>query len=90
MRMDEYIEQYRYHPEVKAADADGNPAGRDTTGLLRRLGLQSTRLTRIGKEVDRLEQDDATSIEGSKTAEFEPSRGRPHDRHCLPGDIPTR
>ncbi len=75
MRMDEYIEQYGNHAETKAADANGYPADRKTTGVLRRLTLRSIRLSRIGKEIDRLEQDEASSLEGRKTIEFEPPRG---------------
>jgi hypothetical protein len=43
---------YQDHPEAKAADRFGNPAGPETTGLLYRLKLRSKRLRRIGKEVE--------------------------------------
>jgi hypothetical protein len=79
MRMDEYVEQYRRHPEIKAADAEGNPAGPEAMGMLRRLELQSVRLTRIGKEVDRLDQDEGASLEGNGPVEFK--------RESLAGDI---
>ena len=48
-RPNEYIELYHRHPEAKAADQNGNPAGSDTAGLLGRLRLRSEKLTRIGK-----------------------------------------
>jgi len=41
------------HPEAKAADQRGSPAGPDTIGLLGRLRVRSKPLARIGKQVDR-------------------------------------
>jgi hypothetical protein len=72
MRLSEYVEQYHRHPEAKAADRDGNPAGSDTVGLLRRLRVRSTgRLARIGKEVDRLDQDEGASLEADLPIEYD-------------------
>jgi len=71
MRLSEHVEQYQRHPEAKAADRNGNPAGPDTIGLLGRLRIRSTRLTRIGKEADRLDEDDGVSLAPSRPAEYE-------------------
>jgi hypothetical protein len=56
--MDEYIQNYRTHPERKAADQFGNPSGSETRGLLHRLHVYSDEPVRIGKEVDRLDEVD--------------------------------
>ncbi|MGA8575271.1 MAG: hypothetical protein WB609_06200 [Candidatus Cybelea sp.] len=79
MRLNEYIEQYHQHPEAKAADRDGNRAGPDTVGLLGRLPMRSRKLARIGKEVDRLDEDEGTSLEPDRPTEYE--------RDDLAGDI---
>lgn len=79
MRLSEYVEQYQRHPEAKAADRDGNAAGSETTGVLSRLKIRSKRLTRIGKEVDRLDQDKGASLEPDRPIEYE--------RDHLAGDI---
>jgi len=51
-RLADYIDRYQNHPEAKAADRHGKPAGPDTIGLLYRLGVRSRKLARIGKEVE--------------------------------------
>jgi hypothetical protein len=71
MRLGEYIDEYGRHPEAKAADWKGNPAGPDTIGLLQRLPLQSSRLIRIGKEVDRLGGDDGATLEADRPVEYD-------------------
>ena len=71
MRLSEYVHEYQRHPEAKAADWNGNPAGPDTIGLLRRLPLQSKRLIRIGKEVDRLGGDEGATLETGHPVEYE-------------------
>jgi hypothetical protein len=71
MRLSEYVHDYQRHPEAKAADWNGNPAGADTIGLLRRLPLQSKRLIRIGKEVDRLGGDEGAALETGQPVEYE-------------------
>ena len=63
MRLSTYIDAYQNHPEAKAADRFGNPAGPETTLLLYRLRLRSKRLQRIGKEVDRLDQEEGASLD---------------------------
>jgi hypothetical protein len=71
MRLSEYVQAYQQHPEAKAADCNGEPAGPDTIGLLRRLPLQSKRLIRIGKEVDRLGGDEGATLEPDQPVEYE-------------------
>lgn len=71
IRVSEYVDQYQRHPEAKAADQNGNPAGPDTIGLLGRLKLRSKRLIRIGKEVDRLGGDEGTTLEPDQPVEYE-------------------
>ena len=71
MRLNTYIDSYQNHPEAKAADRFGNPAGPETTGLLYRLKLRSKRLQRIGKEVDRLETEEGAALEPVQPIEYE-------------------
>ncbi|HVR45249.1 MAG TPA: CRISPR-associated endonuclease Cas1 [Candidatus Binatia bacterium] len=71
MRLSEYVQEYGRHPEAKAADWKSNPAGPDTIGLLHRLPLQSKRLIRIGKEVDRLGGDEGATLEPDRPVEYE-------------------
>lgn len=70
MRLSEYVDQYHRHPEAKAADWQGNAAGPDTIGLLGRLRLKSGRLARIGKEIDRLDQDEGAAIRIEQPQEY--------------------
>jgi hypothetical protein len=63
MTLAEYVEGYARHPESKAADAEGNPAGEDTRGFLGRLHLTSGAPTHIGKEIDRLDEVEQTTLE---------------------------
>jgi hypothetical protein len=72
MRLSEYVAAYQRHPEAKAADGEGNPAGPETTGLLGRLRVkQRGKLRRIGKEVDRLDEDEGASLAPDRPTEYE-------------------
>jgi hypothetical protein len=62
MTLAEYIERYRNHPEAKAADQHGNPSSPSTKGVLHRLQIVGDAPVRIGKEVDRLEEDFGTDL----------------------------
>jgi hypothetical protein len=42
-----------------------------TVGLLRRLRVRSGKLVRIGKEIDRLDQDEGASLEPDHPVEYE-------------------
>jgi hypothetical protein len=79
LRMDEYIREYRCHPEGKAGDSDGNRAGSDAKGVLRRLALRSVHLARIGKEVDRLDEEEGAALEPEQPFQYE--------RDDLTGDV---
>ena len=70
MRLSDYIDEYARHAEAKAADRNGNPAGPDTIGMLGRLSLRSICLARIGKEVDRLDEDEGASLERDQPVEY--------------------
>jgi hypothetical protein len=75
-RKSEYVEGYRNHPQSKAAAPDGSPAGPQTRGVLGRLHLTGGKLIRVGKEVDRLAEEDGIDLLGGDPATFE---GRPED-----------
>jgi hypothetical protein len=49
MSLSQYVYDYQRHPESKAADAFGNPAGVDTIGVLGRLRIEPMPVKRIGK-----------------------------------------
>jgi hypothetical protein len=53
------IEAYEYHPEAKCADADGQPCGKQTVGLLQRRHVRIDMITPIGKESNSLEEVEA-------------------------------
>lgn len=81
MRLDELIENYARHPEAKAAGPDGKPAEPETRGVLGRLHLYDGPPVRIGKEIDRLDEDDdfqlkASDPESYKLKRDEKLRGR--------------
>jgi hypothetical protein len=63
---------YQQHPEAKAADSRGEPAGTETIGLLGRLRVQQRgKLVRIGKEVDRLDEDQGAALKPDLPIEYE-------------------
>lgn len=66
MRLDEFVRRYAEHPESKAAGPDGKPATAATRGVLGRLHLRSGEPERIGKEVDRLDEDDGDNLDQSR------------------------
>jgi hypothetical protein len=71
MRLADYVDDYQRHPEAKAADRDGNPAGPETIGLLGRVRVRSKKLARIGKEVDRLDEEEGAALEPEQPIEYE-------------------
>jgi hypothetical protein len=71
MRLADYVDDYQRHPEAKATDWDGNPAGPETAGLLGRLRVRSKKLARIGKEVDRLDEDEGAALKPELPVEYE-------------------
>lgn len=70
-RLADYVDDYQRHPEAKAADCGGSPAVPETIGLLGRLRVQSRHLARIGKEVDRLREDEAAALEPEIPIEYQ-------------------
>ena len=58
----EVIAEYRFHPEAKCADEDGNPATKQTIGLLQRRHAGIDQIKYIGKESNSLEEVDAGLI----------------------------
>ena len=49
------LREYEFHPESKCADAEGNPCGKQTIGLLQRRHVQVDQIKGIGKESNNLE-----------------------------------
>ena len=58
----EILRVYEFHPESKCADADGNPCGKQTVGLLQRRHIQIEQIKYIGKESNVLEDVDSGMI----------------------------
>ena len=50
------LTEYESHPETKNADADGNPSGKQTIGLLQRRHIQIKETKYIGKESNLIEK----------------------------------
>jgi hypothetical protein len=69
--LETYIDAYQRHAESKAADAFGNPANEQTIGLLHRLPIRSAPVSRIGKEVDRLGEDEGADLDADQPIEYE-------------------
>jgi hypothetical protein len=63
LQIDEFIDRFRRHPEMKAAASDGNPADESATGVLGLLQIKSVRPDHVGKEIDRLDEDEGISLE---------------------------
>jgi hypothetical protein len=56
------VEEYAYHPEIKCADAQGQPCGKQTRGLLQRRQVRIGDITMIGKESNSLEEVEAGMV----------------------------
>ncbi len=70
-RFDEFISGYARHPESKAAASDGTPANEDSRGVLGRLHLAGGAPRRIGKEMDRLDEDEDFTLDRPDPAEYQ-------------------
>jgi len=73
-RFDEFISGYARHPESKAAASDGTPANEDSRGVLERLHLTGGAPRRIGKEMDRLDEDEEFTLDRPGPSEYTSSR----------------
>jgi hypothetical protein len=73
-RFDEFIDLYRRHPESKAAGPYGLPADEETNGVLGRLHLTGGAPGRIGKEVDRLDEDEEFTLDPLGPTEYTEGR----------------
>ena len=62
-RLDQFINQYALHSEIKGADSDGQPSGPQYTGALGRLRLGDSRPVYIGKELDRLDEAEGFDLD---------------------------
>lgn len=49
------LREHEFHPEAKCADANGNPCGKQTIGLLQRRHIRIEQIKYIGKESNSLE-----------------------------------
>jgi hypothetical protein len=67
---EDVLERFRDHPESKSGDADGNRSDSGTTGLLQRLHLQVLSVLHIGKETNRLEQQEEGVLDADPQAVY--------------------
>jgi len=58
--------EYEFHPEVKCADFDGRPCGKQTVGLLQRRHVKIDQIKYIGKESNSLEDVDQGLIHSAQ------------------------
>lgn len=58
------LTQYEFHPESKCADANGNPCGKQTVGLLQRRHIRIKQIKFIGKESNSLEDVESGVVAG--------------------------
>jgi hypothetical protein len=77
MSLADYVTSYASHPEAKAAGTDGKPSGREARGVLGRLHLTAAGPAHIGKEIDRLDEDQGESLDddGPITYDSDNDRG---------------
>lgn len=59
--------EYEFHPEAKSADAEGNPCGKQTVGLLHRRHIKIDLIKYIGKESNSLEEVDSGMIHSEQS-----------------------
>lgn len=72
------IGEYKFHPESKCADSEGNICGKQTTGLLFRRHIKIDQIKYIGKESNNLEEVDAGIVHSEQNVYTEypdPRRG---------------
>jgi hypothetical protein len=62
------FEEYEWHPETKCADADGEPASKQTVGLLHRRHITIDHVIYIGRESNQLEDVEAGKVHASDAA----------------------
>lgn len=70
VRLDQFMAEYARHPESKAATAEGTPAHSGTRGLLGRLAVYEQKRSYIGKEVNRLDTEEAWSPDNKLATEI--------------------
>jgi hypothetical protein len=78
----EYFEAYRLHPEAKALGPHGNPCRIWTRGVLGPRSVRATRHVRIGKESNRLSDDDLVLAVEDLAIEY------PEPRLCVECGVP--
>jgi hypothetical protein len=73
--LDELARRYAVHPERKGADFDGLPSSPNFRGVLSRLNLRVDSTVHVGKEIDRLDEDDGVSLDADGPAVYTDSGG---------------
>ncbi len=61
------LSEYEFHPESKCADAQGNPCGKQTIGLLQRRHIAIEQIKYVGKESNSLEDVESGMIQATQS-----------------------
>jgi len=67
------VEDFLFHPEIKAAGTDGEPCRPNTRGVLGRLHVQASKIRHIGKETNNLEKVQAMGGAEEEQLEYQPA-----------------
>ena len=78
------LREYEFHPEAKCADADGNPSGKQTIGLLQRRHVRIEQIKYIGKESNLLEDVESGMIHSAQSVYTEYPDPREWETKILP------
>ena len=70
------LREYEFHPESKCADANGNPSGKQTIGLLQRRHIRIEQIKYIGKESNSLEDVESGLVHSARSVYTEYSDPR--------------
>jgi hypothetical protein len=63
--------EYEFHAEVKCADVDGHPSGKQTLGLLQRRHVTIDQIKYIGKESNGLEEVESGMVHSAEAVSTE-------------------
>jgi hypothetical protein len=70
-RLNEYVEQYKSTSGSQSSRSRRQSSWARNGGLLGQLFVRSAKLARIGKEVNRFDQDEGVSLEPDQPVEYE-------------------
>jgi hypothetical protein len=80
------LAEYRHHPEMKSLDPNGKPSTQQSVGLLKRRHVFELNRVTIGKEANKIEEQEAETIHDADEVlnEFAPPGHDTFARHVVP------